>query len=62
MTEKPRVKLVGEDGNAFLIIGRVSSALKKAGMKEESEKFIKEATSGDYNNVLISAMKYVKVY
>ena len=29
--EKPKIKLVGEDGNAFFIMGRVAGALKKAG-------------------------------
>lgn len=44
------VKLVGEDGNAFSILARVSKALKKAGVsKEEISKFQKEAMSSDYN-------------
>ena len=60
--KKPRVKLVGEDGNAFSIIGRVSLALKKAGLKDQAKKFQEEATSGDYNNVLQTAMKYADVY
>ncbi|EAK7632280.1 hypothetical protein MQX13_001475 [Campylobacter coli] len=38
------VKLVGEDGNAFSILARVSNALKKAGVsKEEISQFQKEA-------------------
>ncbi|WP_194963623.1 hypothetical protein [Campylobacter jejuni] len=42
------VKLVGEDGNAFSILARVSKALKKAGAsKEEISKFQKEAMSND---------------
>ncbi|EAH5764518.1 hypothetical protein DYM56_00595 [Campylobacter jejuni] len=37
------VKLVGEDGNAFSILARVSKALKKAGVsKEEISKFQKD--------------------
>lgn len=32
---KPIVKLVGEDGNAFLIMGRVKQALVKAGADQE---------------------------
>lgn len=47
------VKLVGEDGNAFSILARVSKALKKAGVsKEEISKFQKEAMSSDYNHLL----------
>jgi hypothetical protein len=32
--QKPRVKLLGQDGNAFFIIGSVLAALKKAGYPE----------------------------
>lgn len=47
------VKLVGEDGNAFSILARVSNALKKAGVsKEEISQFQKEAMSNDYNHLL----------
>jgi hypothetical protein len=53
------VQLSGEDGNAFFIIGRVSKALKKAGHIKEAEKFRTEAMDGDYDDLLITAMKYV---
>ena len=60
--EKPTVKLVGEDGNAFAIMGKISAALHEAGYKEEYiEKYQKESMSGDYNNLLVVAMKYVNV-
>ena len=60
--EKPTVKLVGEDGNAFAIIGRVSAALQEAGYKEEYiEEYQKESESGDYNNLIMTATKYVNV-
>lgn len=56
------VQLTGEDGNAFFIIGRVRSALKKAGAsKAEIEEFSNEAMSGDYNNVLNTCRKWVHV-
>ena len=58
---KPRVKLIGEDGNVFNILGRVKSALREAGMDTEADAFLKEATSGDYQNVLRCAMKYCDV-
>jgi len=54
------VKLVGEDGNAFAIIGRVMKALRRAGHPEGAKDFEEEATSGDYNNLLCTAMKYVE--
>ncbi len=58
---KPKVKLVGEDGNAFSILGRVRKALKRAGLHEEAEQYMKEATSGDYDTLLQVTMKYVEV-
>lgn len=56
------VKLVGEDGNAFSIIGRVQRALRRARVPaEEVEEFRNEAMSGDYSNVLATAMRWVEV-
>ena len=57
-----RVELVGEDGNAYAILGRVSGAMKRAGIcKEERNAFIAEATSGDYDHLLQTAMRWVDV-
>ena len=54
------VRLVGEDGNAYSILGRVQGALRRANApKEKMEEFIKEATSGDYDNLLATCMKWV---
>lgn len=59
---KVKVKLVGEDSGAFQIIGRVGLALKRAGVPEtEVQKFHEEATSGDYDNLLRTCMKWVSV-
>ena len=56
------VKLAGEDGNAFAIMARVSEALRKEGAKpEEVEEYLAESMSGDYNNLLRVAMKWVNV-
>ena len=55
-------KLTGVDGNAFAIIGAVQKALNKAGAsKEEISAFYDEATSGDYNNVIQTSMRWVNV-
>ena len=32
---KPEVKLVGEDGNAFAVMGKAKNALRKAGADKE---------------------------
>lgn len=54
------VKLIGEDGNAFSIIGKVKKELKRSGYDNTFiEKFIDEATSGDYDHLLKTVMKYV---
>ena len=59
---KPTVKLIGEDGNAYAIMGRVSNALKKAGADQEYiNKYTEESTSGDYGHLLRTAMKYADV-
>jgi len=60
--KKPEVKLIGEDGNVFFIIGKVRQALKRAGSdKEYIDKYVKEATSNDYNHALYITAKYVDV-
>jgi len=54
------VQLVGEDGNAFAIMGRVTKAMKRAGIsKEEIDNYRKDAMSGDYNNLLAVTMDWV---
>lgn len=60
--EKPSCKLIGEDGNAFAILSRVSQTLKKADQPEKAKEFLTEATQGDYNHLLVTATKYVDVY
>ena len=56
------VQLTGNDGNAFMIIGAVSRALRRHGVgKEEIDAFTKEAMSGDYNHLLATCMKWVDV-
>jgi hypothetical protein len=56
------VDLIGEDGNAFAILGRVRSAMIKAGLEDvEIEKFMDEATDGDYNHLLVTTMNWVNV-
>jgi len=65
------VKLLGEDGNAFGIIGRCRRAIRNAARKGVlpksmaatiSEEFTKEATEGDYDHLLQTVMKYFTVY
>ena len=56
------VKLVGTDGNAFATLGKVSKEMKKAGINQsEIDDFYDEATSGDYDHLLGTVMKWVDV-
>ena len=55
------VKLVGEDGNAFAILGRVTKAMRKAQVDPtEIKAFQNEATSGDYDHLLATVMRWVE--
>jgi Domain of unknown function (DUF4314) len=55
-----QVQLSGEDGNAFAILGRTAAALRQAGVpQEEIEAFFAEATSGDYDHLLQTTMRWV---
>ena len=56
-----KVKLIGEDGNAFFILGKVREALIKNGRKDLVEEFMKEAQSGNYDHLLATVMEYVEV-
>lgn len=57
-----KVQLIGNDGNAFAIMGTVSKALKQANIPQEDiDAYLQESMSGDYDNLLRTAMKYVEV-
>lgn len=51
--------LVGVDGNAFSIMGYTSLALKRAGLGDLVEQMRKEATSGDYYNLISVCDGYI---
>ena len=55
------VKLVGEDGNAFAILGRCYQALVRARRRDLWEEFRKEATSSDYDHLLATVCDYFEV-
>ena len=65
-TDQPKypninIELVGEDGNAYSILGRCTLALKRNGLRDEVEAFRKEATSGDYDNLLRTVLAWFSV-
>lgn len=57
-----KVRLVGEDSNAFNIMGLVRRALKEHKVcTAEQEAFASEARSGDYDRLLQTCMRWVDV-
>ncbi|MFA5416925.1 MAG: hypothetical protein WC341_00565 [Bacteroidales bacterium] len=57
---KITVKLTGEDGNAFAILGSVVAKLKQENIPtDEIAKFKKEAMSGDYDHLLQTVMAWI---
>lgn len=59
--KKVKVKLVGEDGNSFAIMGRVVRALRRAGHGREVIKaYQNEAMSGDYDHLLTTTLEYAE--
>jgi len=59
---KIKVKLVGADGNAFAVMGKVKNALRAGKVPQaEISEFMKECMSGDYNHLLATCMNWVSV-
>lgn len=55
------VKLLGLDGNAFFIMGRVKRALIANGHYDLAKEYGEKAKSRDYNDLLAATMEYVNV-
>jgi hypothetical protein len=59
--DRPVLTLIGEDGNAFNILGRARRALRLAGRGDEWAAFEAEATAGDYDHLLAVAMRWFEI-
>jgi hypothetical protein len=57
--QKPTLKLTGDDGNAFAILGKAMKIAKENNMAWGI--ILREATSGDYDHLLQTMMKYFDV-
>ncbi|HEX9872536.1 MAG TPA: hypothetical protein VGC99_28850 [Candidatus Tectomicrobia bacterium] len=56
------VQLTDTDGNAFAVLGKVTQALRRAGVPEaERQAFTQEATAGNYDALLQTVMRWVEV-
>ena len=59
--QKPRMELLGQDGNIFGILGQASRLLKRAGMKEQSDEMFSRVTAcGNYYEALNIISEYVE--
>lgn len=57
-----RVRLTGSDGNAGAVMGAVTRALKRHGVPaDEIDRYRQESMSGNYNELLQTAMRWVDV-
>lgn len=59
---RPKLELVGHDGNAMSVLGRARLAARKAGWTPIQVKaYMDEATKGDYDNLLAVTMDWFDV-
>jgi hypothetical protein len=57
--EKPALRLVGEDGNAYAIMGRAQRVARRAGWsRERIKEVMDEAMADDYDHLLRTMMKH----
>jgi hypothetical protein len=54
-------QLNAQDGNAFGILGRVRCAILASNRPDLADKFMREATSRDYEHLLATCCLYVTV-
>ena len=59
--QKPKMELVGQDGNIFGILGKASRLLKRAGQSEQADEMFSRVTAcGDYYEALNIISEYVE--
>jgi len=56
-----KYSLVGQDGNAYALMGYTAQALKHEGLGDKVNQMYEEATSGDYNNLICVCDRYVQM-
>lgn len=60
---KPECKLVGADGNVFMLMGLASRALKKAGFPEKAVEMLRKVSQQkSYDSALGVICEYVDAY
>lgn len=57
------VKLIGTDSHPMMIVAALTKGLCAGGIeRDEINRIMREALSGDYDNVLATCLKYVRVH
>lgn len=58
-----KVPLVGQDGNAFMILGLVTKAMRREGIPQaDIDAYLTDAKSGDYDHLLRVTVQTVNVW
>lgn len=58
--EGEKYSLVGQDGNAFALMGYTARCMKECGLRNEISEMRERATSSDYNNLICVCDEYVQ--
>jgi len=62
VVEKPKAKVIGQDGNVFVTLGICTSTLKKAGQYDQSKELSERVfSSGSYEEALSIMMEYCEL-
>lgn len=56
-----KYSLVGQDGNAYSVMGYTARALKQTGHRDLVTKMEKEAMSDDYDNLIRVCVRYIDI-
>lgn len=55
-----KYNLVGQDGNAYALMGYTANAMRECGFKDEVSEMYTRATSGDYYNLIAVCDEYIQ--
>ena len=56
-----KYNLVGQDGNAFALMGYTANALKREGLRDKVSEMHSRAMSGDYYNLIAVCDEYIQM-
>ncbi len=61
MSDKPKMRLLGQGGNIFAILGRASALLKESGQGDKAKEMFERVTgSSSYDEALRIVSEYVE--